>query len=75
MSYQLLANGGVLRLSDSAHIPNDLDNVDWITYQEWSKTNKPTPAAVIPALPAKPTLEDVVAALAKANIPIEIASK
>lgn len=34
MSYQLTANG-VLRLSDSAFIPQDPANRDWLEYQEW----------------------------------------
>ncbi|MFJ2361805.1 hypothetical protein [Pseudomonas fluorescens] len=34
MSYQLTTNG-VLRLSDSAFVPQDSANRDWLEYQEW----------------------------------------
>lgn len=34
MSYQL-TNNGVLRLSDSAFVPQDPANRDWLEYQEW----------------------------------------
>jgi hypothetical protein len=34
MSYQLTTNG-VLRLSDSAFVPQDPANRDWLEYQEW----------------------------------------
>jgi hypothetical protein len=34
MTYQLTASG-VLRMEDSAFIPQDPDNRDWIAYQQW----------------------------------------
>ncbi|WP_027611081.1 hypothetical protein [Pseudomonas sp. URIL14HWK12:I6] len=34
MSYQLTTNG-VLRLSDSAFVPQDPANRDWLEYQQW----------------------------------------
>ena len=34
MTYQLTAYG-VLRMEDSAFIPQDLTNRDWLEYQEW----------------------------------------
>ncbi|WP_433899125.1 hypothetical protein [Pseudomonas sp. PSE1(2024)] len=34
MSYQLTSSG-VLRLSDSAFIPQESSNRDWVEYQEW----------------------------------------
>ncbi|WP_085683317.1 MULTISPECIES: hypothetical protein [unclassified Pseudomonas] len=34
MSYQL-TSFGVLRLSDSAFIPQEPSNRDWVEYQEW----------------------------------------
>lgn len=37
MSYQLTTNG-VLRLSDSAFVPQDPANRDWLEYQQWLLT-------------------------------------
>lgn len=34
MSYQLTANG-VLRLSDSAFVPQESGNRDWLDYLDW----------------------------------------
>ncbi|MGE1173699.1 hypothetical protein [Pseudomonas sp. BW7P1] len=34
MDYQMTVNG-VLRLSDSAFIPQDPANRDWLEYQQW----------------------------------------
>jgi len=35
----------ILRLSDSAYIPNDTSNRDWVTYQTWlALGNTPDPA-------------------------------
>jgi hypothetical protein len=34
MSYQLTVNG-VIRLADSAFIPQDEGNRDWLEYQQW----------------------------------------
>lgn len=35
MSYQLAANGFVIRLADKAYIPPVLDNQDYLTYMKW----------------------------------------
>lgn len=37
MSYQLTVNG-VLRLSDSAFIPQDPGNRDWLDYLDWASS-------------------------------------
>lgn len=53
--YQLLPSPavGVLRLSDNAHIPEDVGNRDWIEYQKWlAVPNVPDAALVVP----KPTI-------------------
>lgn len=43
MSYQLTASG-VLRLSDSAFIPQDSGNRDWLDYLDWvSSGGEPLP--------------------------------
>lgn len=43
MQYKLKTTGGVLR-SDGAHIPESMDNTDWIKYLEWvSNGNTPLP--------------------------------
>lgn len=43
MSYQLTVNG-VLRLSDSAFIPQDSGNRDWLDYLDWvSSGGEPLP--------------------------------
>ena len=34
----------VIRLSDNACIPFDIQNTDYIAYLEWCKTNTPIPA-------------------------------
>ena len=45
MKYKLI-DDGVLR-SDGASIPNDLDNRDWVAYQEWlAAGNTPLPLEV-----------------------------
>lgn len=57
MSYKLLANGCVLRLSDNAAIPPTMDNCDWVAYQAWLNAgNKPLPVEITP--PAPKTLQD-----------------
>lgn len=46
--YQLLNDGRVQRISDSARIPNDPGNRDWLAYQAWlaqGNTPPPVPAA------------------------------
>ncbi|MFD2882872.1 hypothetical protein ACFS4T_07090 [Pseudomonas lini] len=43
MNYQLTVNG-VLRLSDSAFIPQDSGNRDWLDYLDWvSSGGEPFP--------------------------------
>lgn len=79
MSYKLTSSG-VQRLKDSAFIPADKDNLDWVEFQKWIEAgNTPQPIAAEPSSIAidsipTPTLEDVLAALKAANIPVPIAS-
>lgn len=49
MEYQLvLGTNSVLRLSDGASIPPDMDNKDWQNYQTWlADGNEPLPAEPI----------------------------
>lgn len=44
MSDYKLANGGVIRESDSAFIPESIANRDWQVYLIWSSTNTADPA-------------------------------
>jgi len=54
--YQLLTEGGVLRLSDNASIPENIENRDWRKYLAWVEDgNTPEAAAVAP----EPTYEDL----------------
>jgi hypothetical protein len=46
--YRKHENGGVLRLSDGAYIPNDVRNVDWAEFLTWCETNEPLPAEPTP---------------------------
>jgi hypothetical protein len=44
---------GVVRLSDNAHIPNDLGNGDWLGYLKWvEEGNTPDPAIIFKSHPA-----------------------
>ena len=52
MSYKLLQNGGVQRLSDGASIPPSTGNRDWQEYQDWiAEGNTPLPADLPPPPP------------------------
>ena len=43
--YKLNKDGGVIRSLDSASIPKDENNVDWVEYQKWvDEGNTPDPA-------------------------------
>ena len=52
MTYQLTASG-VLRMEDSAFIPQDPDNRDWLAYQQWLLSGGEV-------LPVGETVEDAV---------------
>ena len=55
-TYTLGKNGGVVRDSDGAHIPNDPGNSDSSAYQAWvTAGNKATPAPVPPVPPRTAT--------------------
>lgn len=44
-NYKLMQDGGVIRQSDTAYIPNDPENRDWKEYQKWlADGNTPIPA-------------------------------
>lgn len=48
--YQLTSGSGVIRTADTAFIPNDPDNRDWQSYQEWlGAGNTPDPYVAPPA--------------------------
>jgi hypothetical protein len=48
--YRLLTGSGVLRLSDNACIPEDVQNRDWRKYQAWvAEGNTPEAAPEVPA--------------------------
>lgn len=53
MSYQLTSSG-VLRLNDSAFIPQEPTNRDWVEYQEWLVSGGQV-------LPLEPPLENATA--------------
>jgi hypothetical protein len=45
MAAYRLADSGVVRQSDSAFVPGDSDNRDWVIYQAWvAAGNTPDPA-------------------------------
>ena len=58
--YQLTAtDSSVIRTEDSACIPNDPANRDWVEYQNWlALGNEPDPYVEPP--PAPPTIDDPV---------------
>ncbi len=57
-TYKLLLTGGVIRQSDSALIPNDPNNTDWKSYQDWLGQGN-TPIAADPAPTAAQILADM----------------
>jgi hypothetical protein len=48
----------VIRTEDSAFIPNDPDNLDWVRYQEWLEKGG-TPAAYVAPPSPGPTTEQL----------------
>jgi len=55
MDYKL-RTGGVIRLDDSAVVPDDPTNKDWQAYQAWLAEGN-TPQLANPVVP--PTLDDI----------------
>jgi hypothetical protein len=60
--YQLTATDSVIRTADSACIPNDPANRDWVEYQKWLKAGGvPDPYVPPPPPPAeKPAPQDAI---------------
>ncbi len=62
MTYQLTQGDTILRLSDSAFIPPDPANTDYVEYLAWvEEGNMPEPAPAIEP-PTPPTPEEKLAA-------------
>jgi hypothetical protein len=52
--YRLTDTDSVVRTADEAHIPNDLNNIDRVKYEEWlAAGGVPDPAIVPPRLEPK----------------------
>jgi hypothetical protein len=70
--YKLANDGGVIRLSDNAKIPNDPNNKDWIAYQDFLKKGGVPLPSDPPAIDPMPPIQDQVVAVFRGGSDFEL---